>query len=129
MYFSRYPLVGFMQFLYKHYKGFTIYHIPIFRPPQFFWQAVSEKNFIFRSFERAKGLFLSPVFTGSLEMLMFSEYSMTHFSFKRRAVMFFCKKIFFGFGLLLSKKGGNLLNFFETDLTFVMAHCVSSLGR
>ena len=44
-------MVGFVRFLYKHYGGFTAYHIAIFLAPEdFFRRVISDKNFEFGIF-------------------------------------------------------------------------------
>ena len=58
----------------------------------FFRRVISDKNFNFRIVQRAKGRFLSSVFTVSLEMLIFLHQSMDHFSAERPAVVVFAKK-------------------------------------
>ena len=44
------PISRICPILYKHYDGFTIYHIPNFRPLKFFRRVSSDKNFNFRIF-------------------------------------------------------------------------------
>ena len=46
-------------------------------------------------------MFLSPVFTGSLQMLLFLDYSMNHISVERRDMIILLNEIF---GQFLSEK-------------------------
>ena len=55
MHFSRNLLVEFIQFLYKHYDGFTIYHFPKFGPPKFCFSELLAKNLQFSDFLESKG--------------------------------------------------------------------------
>ena len=64
------PIGRIYPILNKHYDGFTIYHFKFSAAKNFFRRVISDKNFNFRIFKRAKDIFFSPVFGGSLKMLM-----------------------------------------------------------
>ena len=48
-------MVGLIQFLYKHYDRFTIYHIPKFQPLGIFFGEVLAKKIQFSVFLEGKG--------------------------------------------------------------------------
>ena len=124
--FSRHLLVGFIRF----FVIFQIFGRKIFS------LLLAKKNSIFgffrgqwlyfwvRIFQRAMAIFLSPVFTVSLEMLMFLHWWMEKNSIERRAVIFFAT-----LPASFRQKKRNFFNFFETDLIFPIAHCVSQIWR
>ena len=67
---SRHLLLGCIQFLYKHYDSFRIYFSLKFQPPKNVFVEFPAKKFSFQGFLQGKGIFVSPVFTVSLEMRM-----------------------------------------------------------
>ena len=77
---------------------------------------MSDKNFKFRNFYRAEGIFLSPVLTVSLKMVVFMHESMEHHPSDQPAVILFAKKNFAKF----SSKA-EIIEFFRNR--FDTPHC------
>ena len=89
MFFSRNLSVRFIRFLFKHYDGFAINHIPNFRPPNFFRERRDLEISIY-GFFMGKLYFFSPVCTGVSKTIPFFALINEVFLLERR-VVYFCE--------------------------------------